>query len=149
MINRIRAAAVALALALTGGVAVVASSPAQAAPIAVVHALKVGPFNCSTSGAGQLCITDQCDATVGCTYSAVYGGNSPRNICINVTNTPNISVISNDTNVLWQLYRTTTCGGSTLGIHHHSILSSYPGGSNWPSGWDNAVHGIVRTSTIG
>jgi hypothetical protein len=126
-----------LALALILAATLIASTPAHATPGAQLpaRALQVG---CDSD---VMCLWDYCGVGCSGTPLGTYPSWLPRNTCYDQVG--GTSVVQNNTFYRWYLFRTTTCGGSHLEVPPHSVVCD----TCWPPDWDNATHGVMRTSS--
>lgn len=108
---------------------------------------------CCTTPAGScpaasLCGWNECapQSASSCSLTPLFAisADIQRNLCIDLNaGNPRISVVNNNSNAPWQLYRQHNCGGATFGIGANAKVQDYPT-NNWPAGWDDAVVAVVR-----
>jgi hypothetical protein len=134
-----------VSLLLTGAGVFTAPRTVQAAPApTVVTQVAMAKVSCGQ----RFCLADECPG-LGCSdFGLAVPGNLPRNQCYSVTAVHNISIVFNQTSSPWNMYRTSTCGGATMGVApNQNITDAFP--SQWPNGWDNAVVAVVRRACCG
>lgn len=135
MIKRILGALVAFALALTASLAVaVAPASAETPPC-------TPPLGSPNSG---FCLYDSPPPQPG--YEGMIDFWSPtieRNTCTAVLNPVGKAASSmvNNSHYKWRVFRTLTCGGSSLTMNPHTYWI-------FPSDWNNNIVAITRTSTV-
>lgn len=154
--NRIVSGLVVSLLAAAGWLAVTAPAVAGQSAQVNVAAMKVlYPYGCptGTGNSGAFCLYG--DFAYG-HINTYYPSSVPRNTCFNYSGADAVPphnglpglpatwtyAVVNTSGVSWRVFRTRTCGGSSLTVPGHSSLSL-------PDGWYHVVDfAIERTSTI-